>query len=165
MNKFLLLTFVILCVLSTAKPYSLNAQDDRFLNAVLAPAEDFFVALKNKKFDIAWSLLSKKSRETIINDVYKASTKIGGTTTKEDIERDFSGFGIISRNYWNSFLTTFDPNMILEKSRWEIGFIKELEAEIIITYKRSEEPAKLKIFNEDNAWKVGLVETFWTRKP
>jgi len=54
--------------------------------------------------------------------------------------------------------------MILENSRWEIAFIKEDKAEIIITYKKSAEPARLKIFREDNTWKIGLVETFWTRK-
>jgi len=47
---------------------------------------------------------------------------------------------------------------------WEIGFIKENKAEIIIKQKKSEEPARLKLFKENNKWKVGLVETFWTRK-
>lgn len=164
MHKFLSAVFVLLFCIVITIPCTSNAQDNDPVNSVLDSAEKFFLALKDKKFNAAWNLLSKKSQVTIINDVYKESHKIGARTTKEEIRQDFNNSGIIFQNYWNAFLDTFDPGMILENSQWEISFIKEDKAEIIITYKKSVEPARLKIFREDNAWKIGLVETFWTRK-
>jgi hypothetical protein len=162
MHRFLSVIFALFfCI---AIPCTLKAQDNDSINAVLDSAEKYFISLKAKEYKKAWSLLSKKSQETIIKDIYKASNKIGANTTNEDIRQDFDNSGIISQNYWNAFLVSFDPNMILEKSRWEIGFIKENKAEIIIKQKKSEEPARLKLFKENNKWKIGLVETFWTRK-
>lgn len=164
MNKLLPVIFVLLFCLATTIPCTLNAQDNDLINSVLDSAEKFFLALKDRKFNSAWNLLSEKSQETIINDVYKASQKIGARTTKENIRQDFGNTGIICQNYWNAFLDTFDPGIVLENSRWEIAFIKGDKAEIIITHKKSAEPARLKIFREDNIWKTGLVETFWSRK-
>lgn len=164
MHKSLSVIFVLLFLVSTVIPCTLKAQDNSSINSVLDPAERFFISLKAKDYKHAWNLLSVKSQETIIRDVYKASSKIGATTTIEDIRQDFDNSGLISQNYWDAFLNTFDPNLILENSRWEIGFIKENKAEIIIKQKRSEEPARLKLYKENNKWKVGLVETFWTRK-
>jgi hypothetical protein len=162
MRKFLSVILAIFFCITI--PCALKAQDNDSINAVLDSAEQFFILLRSREYKEAWDLLSEKSQKTIIKDVYKASNKIGANTTIEDIRRDFDNSGLISRNYWNAFLDTFDPNMILENSRWEIGFIEEKKAEIIIRHKKSEAPARLKLFKENNKWKVGLVETFWTRK-
>jgi hypothetical protein len=163
MRKFLSVIFSLL--LGIAIPCTLKAQDNaESINAVLDSAERYFIFLRAREYKEAWELLSDKSQKTIIKDVYKASNKIGADTTIEDIRQDFDNSGVISRNYWNSFLDTFDPDLILEKSRWKIGFVEEKKAEIIIKQRRSEEPARLKLFKENNKWKVGLVETFWTRK-
>jgi hypothetical protein len=164
MHKFFSAIFVLLLCISTVIPCTLKAQENSSINSVLDTAERFFISLKTKEYKPAWNLLSKKSQETIIKDIYKASNEIGANTTIEDIQQDFDNSGLISKNYWDAFLDTFDPNLILENSRWEIGFIKENKAEIIIKQKKSEEPARLKLFKENNKWKVGLVETFWTRK-
>ena len=162
MRKLLSVIFpLFLCI---AIPCIPKAQDNDSLNAVLDSAERYFILLRSREYKEAWDLLSEKSQKTIIKDVYKASTKIGANTTIEDIRRDFDNSGLISRNYWDAFLGTFDPDLILEKSRWEIGFIEDKEAEIIIRLKKTEAPARLKLFKENNIWKVGLVETFWTRK-
>ena len=36
-------------------------------------------------------------------------------------------------------------------------------AEILLTHHGATHPATLKMFREDGDWKVGLVETFWSR--
>lgn len=164
MHKLLSAIFVLLLCISIVIPSTLKAQDNDSINSVLDSAEKFFISLKAREYKHAWNLLSIKSQETIIKDIYKTSNKIGAKTTIENIQLDFNNSGLISKNYWDAFLDTFDPNQILENSRWEIGFIKENKAEIIIRQKKSEEPARLKLFKENNKWKVGLVETFWTRK-
>jgi len=164
MHKLLSAIFVLLLCISIVIPCTLKAQDNDSINSVLDSAEKFFISLKAREYKHAWNLLSKKSQETIIKDIYKTSNEIGANTKIENIQLDFDNSGLISKNYWDAFLDTFDPNLILENSRWEIGFIKENKAEIIIKQKKSEEPARLKLFKENNKWKVGLVETFWTRK-
>jgi len=40
------------------------------------------------------------------------------------------------------------------------GYSVKKYAEIVIKYKKSENPFHLKMYKEDGIWKVGLVETF-----
>ncbi|RJQ44810.1 MAG: hypothetical protein C4538_09415 [Nitrospiraceae bacterium] len=162
-SKSLLIIFfaAIAAILALAPA---GANDDITVSEVLESAEKFFLSLKGNDFHNVWRLLTEKSRLTIINDVYKSTRKIGGEITKDEIRKDFENSGMISSNYWRSFLNTFDPDMILKESRWEMVPIKKTTAEIIITHKKSREPAILSLKKENAVWKVGLVETFWTRK-
>ncbi len=130
---------------------------------VLEAAEKFFISLENGNYDTAWDLLSEKSRETIIDDVYQASLKIEKNIKKDDITEDFRRRGVVFRNYWRAFVNNLDIAMILERSRWKMGYIKNNKAEILISHKRAE-PARLRMFKENNRWRVGLVETFRTKK-
>ena len=54
----------------------------------------------------------------------------------------------------------FNPDFVLEESKWEMGKIEKDKAEIIIRYRKSEGPATLKMFKEEGKWVVGLEETF-----
>ncbi|MBP2684153.1 MAG: putative cytosolic protein, partial [Deltaproteobacteria bacterium] len=56
-----------------------------------------------------------------------------------------------------------DPDIALEHSRWEIGSVGKDRAEILLTHHGADHPARLQLFREDGGWKVGLVETFWSR--
>ena len=69
----------------------------------------------------------------------------------------------MAKAYWNSYLNTFDPDRVLEQSKWDIGAIKKDKAELNILYKKSEKPAVLLIYMEGNVWEVGLEETFGSR--
>ena len=131
---------------------------------VLDSAETFFISLKDRKYGAAWDLLSKRSRKTIITAIYKASKKNGEDLQQENIENDFKKQGIISNAYWDAFLKNFDPDMVLEESRWDMGPIDKDEAEIIILHKRSDFPARLKMFKENGSWKIGFSESFGTRR-
>ena len=133
------------------------------ISRILDPAEKFFVSLKDRKYGTAWDLLSAESHSTIIDNVYNASRKDGSNIQKLDITRDFENRGIICNSYWNAFLETFDPDMVLKESRWEMGPIEKDEAEIIIMHRRSDFPARLRMFKENGTWKVGFSETFGIR--
>ncbi|MBI5740366.1 MAG: hypothetical protein HZA16_06560 [Nitrospirae bacterium] len=130
-------------------------------DAILESSERFFISLKKNDFNTAWNLLSLKSRETIISDIIRATRKAGGGTNKDDIIKDFENSGVISTSYWNAFLNTFNPDMILEECKWEMGVIDKQKAEIIITHRKASDPVTLKVLREDGVWRVGLVETFW----
>ncbi len=130
---------------------------------ILESAERFFISLENGNYDTAWDLLSEKSREAITDDVYRASLEIEKNIKKDDIIKDFRSSGVIFSNYWRAFVNNLDIAMILEHSRWKMGYIKNNKAEILISHKRAE-PARLRMFNENNRWRVGLVETFRTKK-
>lgn len=134
------------------------------IDAVLTSAETFFKALKDKKYVQTWSLLSAKSKDTIINDIYRETGSSGMVYTKEQIASDMNAGGMIAAGYWKGILESFDPRIVLENSQWDIGYIREREAEIKITQKKSTNPARLQMFKENGGWKVGLVETFWSRK-
>ena len=165
MNKLLTITSVLLlsCLFIFNTPA--NSKDNhKTLDLVLDSAEKFFISLEKGEFATAWELLSEKSHNTIIDDVYKSSNKMNGNIKRKNIAADFKNRGIMFKSYWRAFSGNFDSDIILEDSRWKIGYILEDRAEILITYKQSEQPARLKMFKENNAWRIGLVETFWTRK-
>ncbi|MCX5809939.1 MAG: hypothetical protein NTX36_11310 [Proteobacteria bacterium] len=159
---------IILSLLIVFPAYAQSTGDQ--LDAVLTPAESFFKSLKGKDYTKIWTLLSQKSQETIVDDVFKEILKNQSSQTtaveysREQILADFKVGGSLSKSYWNSFLEYFSPDLVLDQSKWDIGTVKKDKAEISIQYKKSDNPALLKMFKENNAWKVGLVETFWTRK-
>ena len=138
--------------------------DEPELNAVLTAAESFFVKLEAREYQTLWGLLTEKSQETIADDTYKSLAKTGLTHSREEISADFSRGGPVSESYWQGYLSVFDPELVLRQSTWRMGVLKKDRAEINLLYKKSERPALLKMFKEKGLWKVGLVETFWSRK-
>jgi hypothetical protein len=139
--------------------------DEREIDAVLTAAESLFAKLKAKEYRTVWGLLTEKSRETIADDTYKSVAKAGGTQSRDEISADFSRGGPVSEEYWLGFLSTFDPDTALRQSVWSMGMLNKERAEINLVFKKSQRPAVLRMFKETGVWKVGLVETFWSRKP
>jgi hypothetical protein len=158
--RVILAVFLILQISPHIYAEELNKEAD----GILTSAESLFKAMQKKDYARIWGFLSQKSRDTIVQDTYKALIPDAGSYSEENIGKDFSGGGSLSTAYWNAFLSKFDPAMILDQSRWEMESVKDDNAEIKITYNKAENPAILKMFKEDGVWKVGLTETFWTRK-
>lgn len=155
----LLFALCAFTLLAPAVSPAAGERDD--LAAVLTSAERFFQCLRKGSFSQAWSFLSARSRETITADIYKGS---GGQYSKEQIRGDLRAGGMIARSYWTGVLESFDPLLILEESRWEEGFVRPGRAELLITHRKSKHPVRLQLFNESGSWKVGMVESFWTRR-
>ena len=139
--------------------------------------------MKARDYPAIFAALSAKSRETIVAETasaFAAAAKLAPPekATSADtpsapakisppdpaaVRRDFVAGGPIAREYWDAFLRRFDPDAALEHSRWEIGSVGKDRAEILLTYRGADHPATVKMFREDGDWKVGLVETFWSR--
>ena len=85
--------------------------------------------------------------------------------TRQSIVSDFSDGGPLSRSYWDNYLDNFNPDTVLAQSKWDVGKFQKDRGEIVIKYRKSEGPAILQMYKEKGSWKVGLVETFWSRKP
>ena len=138
-----------------------SAQTGADADSILQTAEICFKAMKQKDYAGIWNALSTKSRATIVGDVAR---RAANTYSKEQIETDFSIGGLIAKSYWNEYLFYFDPDTVLEQSTWELGPIRKQQAEVILQYKKAEQPARLKMFKEGSQWKVGLIETFGTER-
>lgn len=167
MNKllpFIALLVLLGCTSSAIRHGHNTGKSLSALNTILYSAEDFFISIKERDFETSWDLLSEKSKNKIINEIYNASRDKDAKIEKDDIRKSFLQNGLIASNFWNAARTRFDPDMVLEESQWEIGSIKNSKAEIIITYKKADRPSKLKMYKEEGLWRVGLVETFWPRK-
>ncbi len=162
MKKLLVISFVFLIFQLNFFAYAEKSSNE--IDNVLSSAESLFKAMKDRDYPAVWKLLTVNSKIQIVDDTYKSSIKAGVEYTKEQINMDFSATGPIANAYWNAFLAVFNPDMVIEQSKWEMGRIEKDKAEIAITHKNSEMPAVLKMFKEGGIWKVGLVETFWTRK-
>jgi hypothetical protein len=137
-----------------------HAEEDR----ILAAAEVFFSALKAGSFEDAWKLLTKKSRDRIIDDVYRSVRRKDNSVTKKDVEDDFNKNGILFQSYWNSFRAGIDVEGVLNESRWEMGQVEDYMAVIEIKHPASSGITRLKLYREQGLWKVGLVETFWPNR-
>jgi hypothetical protein len=157
MKKTVLGVFLLLLLFV---PFLYAGNNDSEIDKVLFSAESLFKAMKEKNYPKIWTLLSVKSKNSIIDNVGKAEEKMGKKFTKEDIGKDFAAGSPLSRLYWSSYLENFDPDWVLEQSKWEMGKIEKDQAEVIIRYKRSEGPAMLKMFKEEGKWMVGIKETF-----
>jgi hypothetical protein len=168
---------------ATTASHAAAPEDDPAVPAILDRAESLFQSMKARDFPAIFAALSAKSRETIVAETASALAAAGkqsrpeGPTAvdpptapaenfppgPEAVLSDFVAGGPIARDYWDAFLRRFDPDAALEHSRWEIGSVGKDRAEILLTHHRADHPAKLKMFLEDGGWKVGLVETFWSR--
>ena len=84
--------------------------------------------------------------------------------SKEEIDRDFTKRRRDSQSYWKSYLDVFNPDIVLEQSRWEMGKVSKDRAQINVTYKKAERPAIIQMYKEDGRWRVGLTETFTSSK-
>lgn len=164
---FLLISFLSFFII----PTSVYAQkNDVEIDAILNDAESFFKLIKQRDYAKTWNTLTRKSQDTIVDDVFKEIEKMRSSQkdvkdySKEEIFADFAAGGPLSKSYWDNFLEYVNPDIVLEKSRWDIGTIKGNKAEISVKYKKSDSPAILQVYKENNAWRLGLVETFWTRK-
>jgi hypothetical protein len=156
---------LVICLILAFDTYSYAVSHDREVDRILSSAESLFKAMRAGDYSRIWEFLSSRSRDGIVESTLSAVTKKGGQTfSEEQIRADFAEGGAIARAYWNGYLQYFDPDTVLEESRWQMGSIKESEAEILITYRKSDNPAKVRMFNENGLWKVGLIETFGTHE-
>jgi hypothetical protein len=131
---------------------------------VLEAAESLFKAMKTRNYPKTWDLLTLKSRESILDDVHKALAKEGANISRDDLRADFVSGGPYAKAYWGAYLDVFDPDSVLEHSKWDKVKTNTNDAEVVLHYRKSEHPATLKLFREDGAWKVGLEETFRPRR-
>jgi len=157
----------IIILLAAFLSFSLALADepDRELGDILSSAESFFKIMRARDYPGIWDALTSASQRTILDEARKAIARSGGKEIPLDgLRKDFESGGPIARGYWSGFLAHFNPDIVLEQSRWEQGKIAGDRAEILITYKTAEKPALLKLFRENGQWKAGLVETFWGRK-
>lgn len=130
----------------------------------LESCESFFISLKSRDYGKVWNLLSDKSKKTIVDDVYSEMKKTGEKVELSDVRIDFGSCSYLCKTYWDSFLERFNPDFALSDSEWSLGEQKKNYAEIILKYKNSSNPAVLKMYRENGAWRFGFTETFWTRK-
>lgn len=161
MEKF---AIIVCCACLSLLPSSVVHATDSDMEAVLTSAEGLFKAMQQKNYVKIWAGLSAKSHETIVGDTWKALKSSPGTYTEALVADDFNRGDVLARAYWDAYLQNFDPVMILDDSKWEMASLKDDRAEITITYKKAAKPAILHMVKEGGVWKVGLTESFWSRK-
>ena len=160
----LAITLLPLAPLFVPSAATASPTDDPEVPAILDAAETLFLTMKARDYPATWAVLTAKSRHTIVSETEDAIRAAGGNPLpKGDLREDFAAGGPIARQYWDGFLRRFNPDDALERSRWEMGEVKEDRAEVRITRRGSEQPAILQMYREDGVWKVGLAETFWVR--
>jgi hypothetical protein len=169
MKKIFVLFFLLLILLFPLTSES-TANLEKEHDHILTSAESLFKMMKERNIERIWFYLSKKSRSSIIEDTYKAMVnheKGRGNElgfSKEEIDRDFTNGGAIAKVYWKSYLENFDPDLVLEQSRWAMGKVSKDRAQINVTYKKAERPAIIQMYKEAGRWRVGLTETFASSK-
>ena len=153
--------FILIFLLLFSPLTSLHAEDPAGeTDKILTAAESHFTMLKERQYRDIWKGLTAKTQESITENVIKESAKKGHVLTKEQTRNDFTTGGPLSKAYWDAYLSTFNPDMVLKQSVWKMGIIKKDYAEVILQFKKADNPAILQMKKEGGAWKVGLEETF-----
>jgi hypothetical protein len=164
MNKIYILPFLIISIVTFVSTGI--AAPNKDLEDILSSAESLFKVMKEKNYSKIWFYLSNASRNSITDDTYKNIMKYEKERgremrySKEQIGVDFSNGGPIAQAYWNSYLDVFNPDIVLEQSRWKMGKVSQDRAQISVTYRKAERPAMIQMFREEGRWRVGLTETF-----
>jgi hypothetical protein len=162
MKKTLFFLFILLFLFVS---YLYAGNNDIEIDKILSSAESLFKAIKENNYPQIWSNLTDKSRDIIINNVYIQEKAWGNNFQNEVINKDFAEGGVLSASFWKRYLEKFDPDWVLEESKWEMGKIQKDQAEVIFRYKRSVGPTILKMSKEKGKWVVGLIETWKPLKP
>jgi hypothetical protein len=163
LSRKLVIALAVVVFVSLPRGAIGEIQDNEVIPALEA-TESLFKAMKERNYPRIWSLLTGKSQQIILDDVRKAIAKAATNTAIASLQTDFASGGRYAREYWEAYLKVFDPDIVLEQSKWEMGKVGKNEREIIIRYRKSDQPAILKIYKENDLWKVGLEETFRPRR-
>ena len=165
---FRFLTAFIMAVALTAaaansSAIAANTPSEDEVNIVLTSTESLFKAMQGKRFVVIWHLLTEKTKQSIVDAVYRELRKAGNPIERGKILKDFADGGQLAQSYWEAYLFVFNPEMVLEQSKWSVGEVRQNRVEINILFRKSEKPAVLQVYKESGEWKVGLNETFGTR--
>jgi hypothetical protein len=153
----------ILCFLAFPA-VTMAAEDPKETEQILDAAEAVFQNMEKRDLPALWRGLTAETQRSIMRNVRKAEGKIGHDHTEEQLRSVFQNGEALAREYWEAYLTQFDPKTILNESRWSMGSVNKNRAEIILRHRKSDHDALLKMFREEGRWKVGLDETFSTRQ-
>jgi hypothetical protein len=163
-RKIIILAAAVLLVSALLTPPVQARGPDGDVNALLFSAESLFKSMKQKNYPEVWRYLSEESRKGAIEQVYKSLRKANLDLDRAQIGDDFKAGGELAQAYWDAYLKIFDPDTVLEQSKWDVGPVKGDRAVVNILYRKSKNPAVLKLYREDGVWRVGLEETFRPRR-
>jgi hypothetical protein len=161
-RRMIAVLIVLICFMSYSESIA-GPTGEEEINNVLTVAESLFKAMNTKQYPEIWRLITAKTKKSIVDSTFKELKKSGTETRREKIEIDFQNGDALSQAYWGAYLFIFDPEMVLQQSKWTIGRMERDKADIKILFKKSANPAILQLFRENNEWKVGLHETFGSR--
>jgi len=162
-NRIIAGSFIIAVVFNATVSFSQTGGDEE-KETVLRSAESVFEAMKARDYQAIWGWLSLRTREKIVNGICEHREKRGGRCSREGIANDFRSGGMLSQQYWNGYLSAFNPDIPLNQSRWEMDYMEKGESRIRMIYRKTERPVLLLMYKEDGKWKIGLEETFGPRK-
>lgn len=170
MKRVLLVYALTIAIIMSTALSALADSRDTGIDAMLYSAESLFKAMKARDYKGIWLYLSDESRATVVKSTYRAIDKAARDAesdvrySREAVESDFRSGGPIATSYWDGYLQNFNPDWLLEQSKWQIGKVGKDTAEIIIQYHKGQGPVYLRMTAENGKWKVGLVETFQSSK-
>lgn len=160
---FQALIIAILCFLAFPAVVA-AAEDQKETAEILDAAEAVFQNMVKRDYPALWRGLTAETQRNIIRNVQKAEGKVGREHTEEQLRSAFRNGETLAREYWEAYLTQFDPKTVLNESRWSMGPVIKNRTEIILRHHKSDYDARLKMFREEGLWRVGLDETFSTRQ-
>jgi len=160
--SFVFAVLVIFLFWCGAAPAAKRAPVDP--SPILEGAESVFQNMARGDYRALWKGLSARTRSAIVKSVHRALAKEGNRLDEEQIAEDFANGGTIAIEYWQGYLSRFDPKSVLEECRWAMGDVEKDKATIILRHHKSEHDALLQMFFEEGGWKVGLDESFRTRQ-
>lgn len=159
--SFFLMKYVLLILMVL---FSLNVYSyDKDTLDALDRTNLFFEEMQNRNYSELWSYLTITSQKKIISDILThADPK--DNLTNEKVAKDFAKCAELCVSYWTGFLYYFDPDLVLEKTEWNISEASPEYVEVELINSETQAQSLLKIYKEKGIWQFGLTESFWIRK-
>lgn len=111
----------------------------------------FFKALQSHNYPQAWTCLTHRSRETIV-DLLAKSWK---AHSAQELTRMFEHGHSVAEIYWQQFTRNLKIQTWLDQSYQQLG---QSGSEVLV--KASPSGVHLMVFQEAGGWKLGYIETF-----
>ena len=129
---------------------------------------NFFLYILKGQCDLAWDLLTKNTRQNLLDSCYDEMTSKqefylqDEITTKDDLKKAFeNNHPGLKTTFWLSFAVHTSADYLVEYALYRIKFVKDKDAVVETVFKRKDGQEIAIPFNmlyEDSSWRVALTD-------
>lgn len=120
--------------------------------------KDFFKAVADQDDETAWNSLTRKSQDDIVNILAERMN-----TTAEQVRELIRKNPALMTGFWKKYREDVGAEELCNDAGFRLVKLESNEAAVRVTPKNGK-MFGLKLYKENDSWKIGLTETFKDKK-